>query len=152
MTYLRRTAIWIFAAVLLVITAWGHVTRDQWAQDLNFLRTELPKRHKNLFHNITEGEFQTQIGKLKSGLQTMSQEEILVGMMKILASVGDSHTTLGYRPQQALPLMLYWFKDGIVILNTIPEYKEILYGKITALDGKPYLLFLQARMDHRYHG
>jgi hypothetical protein len=109
----------------------------QWAQDLDFLRTELPKKHKNLFHNISETEFQAQIGNLKSGLPTMTQEEILVGVMKILASVGDSHTTLGYRPQQALPLMLYWFKNGIFILNTIPEYKEALYGKITTLDGKP---------------
>jgi hypothetical protein len=54
-----------------------------------------------------------------------------------LISVGDSHTTLGYRPQQGLPLMLYWFKDGIVILNTTSEYKNILHGKITALGGKP---------------
>jgi hypothetical protein len=57
--------------------------------------------------------------------------------MQIIASVGDSHTTLGYRAQKALPLMLYWFKDGIAILNTIPEHKEILFGKITALGGKP---------------
>jgi hypothetical protein len=54
-----------------------------------------------------------------------------------LISVGDSHTTLGYRPQQGLPLMLYWFKDGIAILNTTSDYKNILYGKITALGGKP---------------
>jgi hypothetical protein len=66
----------------------------------------------------------------------MDQNEILVGLMRILASVGDSHTTLGYRAQQALPLMLYWFKDGIAILNTTAEYEEILYGRITLLGGK----------------
>jgi hypothetical protein len=137
MTYTRRTVVWIAAAILLTCTAVGQVTTDQWAQDLDFLHTELPKRHKNLFHKISQSEFQAQIGELKSGLPTMTQEEILAGIMKILASVGDSHTTLGYRPQQALPLMLYWFKDGIVILNTTPEYRDSLYGKITAMEGKP---------------
>ncbi|MCD6516588.1 MAG: peptidase S41 [Candidatus Aminicenantes bacterium] len=113
------------------------VTLAQWAQDLDFLVTELPKKHKNLFHNISETEFQTQIKELKTQLPSMALDEILVGLMRIIASVGDSHTTLGYRPQQALPLMLYWFKDGIAILNTTAEYKGILYGKITAIGGKP---------------
>ncbi len=113
------------------------VTLEQWAQDLDFLSTELPKRHKNLFHNISESEFLTQIEELKTKLPSLAPDEILAGLMKIIASVGDSHTTLGYRPQQGLPLMLYWFKDGIAILNTTSEYKNILYGKITAIGGKP---------------
>ena len=112
------------------------LTIEQWKQDLDFLGAELPKKHKNLYHNISETEFHTQIEELKAKLPSVNQNEIFVGLMRILASIGDSHTTLGYRPQQALPLMLYWFKDGIAILNTLAEYKEILYGKITALDGK----------------
>ena len=113
------------------------LTLEQWMQDVDYLSTELPKKHKNLFHNISESEFQTQIEEFKAKLPKMSQDEILVGLMRIFASVGDSHTTLGYRPQQGLLLMLYWFKDGIAILNTTSEYKNILYGKILALEGKP---------------
>ncbi len=113
------------------------MTPEQWTKDLDFLAAELPKKHKNLFHNVSESEFQNHIKGLKAKLLTMDREEILVGLMKIIASVGDSHTTLGYRPQQALPLMLYWFKDGIAILNTTPEYKDILYGKITAIGDTP---------------
>lgn len=120
-----------------VFSASKEVQWEQWAQDLDFLSNELPKRHKNLFHNISESGFKTQIEALKAKLPSMDQEEILVGFMKIIASVGDSHTTLGYRPQQGLPLMLYWFKDGIAVLNTTGEYKNILYGRITALGNKP---------------
>ena len=113
------------------------MTLEKWMQDLDFLGTELPKKHKNLYHNISEAEFQTQIKELKAKLPFMDHDEILVGLMRIIASVDDSHTVLGYRPQQAIPLMLYWFKDGIAILNTTSEYKDILYGQITALGGKP---------------
>jgi hypothetical protein len=112
------------------------MTTEQWIEGLDFLAAELPKKHKNLFHNISADAFQTQIDEFKSKLPSMEQDEILVGLMKVVASVGDSHTTLGYRPQQALPLMLYWFKDGIAVLNTTAENKEILYGKITAVGNK----------------
>jgi hypothetical protein len=141
MTRRSCPAILFIACIIIACSAWGfstnEVTPKQWGEDLDFLGAELPKRHKNLFHNISESEFRSQINELKATLLSMDQDEILVGLMKIVASVGDSHTTLGYRPQQALPLMLYWFKDGIAILNTTSDYKEILYGKITELGGTP---------------
>lgn len=109
----------------------------EWTVDLDFLAAELPKKHKNLFHKISEDEFRARIEGFKAKLSAMTHEQILAGLMRIVAAVGDSHTTLGYRPKQGLPLMLYWFKDGISILNTTADYKGILYGKITALGGKP---------------
>jgi len=141
-----RAAAFIASSILLACIVLGfpdsnrkailyqdEVTLNQWAKDVDFLAVELPKKHKNLYHNISEADFE----KLKATLHSMDQNEILVGLLKILASVGDSHTTLGYRPQRAIPLMLYWFKDGIAVLNTTSEYKDILYGKITAIEGKP---------------
>lgn len=113
------------------------LTPEQWAKDLDFLAAELPKKHKNLFHKISESEFREQVEALKGNLPSLDRSETMVGLMRIIASVGDSHTSLGYRPRQGIPLMLYWFKDGISVLNTTPEYKDILHGRITALGGKP---------------
>ncbi len=118
-------------------SSWNELTPEQWAKDLEFLGAELPKKHKNLFHRISETEFRARIEELKAKLPALGPDETLAGLLKIIAAVGDSHTTVGYRPQQGLPLMLYWFKDGISILNTTAEYKDILYGKIIALEGKP---------------
>lgn len=113
------------------------LTSEQWSDDLDFLSSELPKKHKNLYHHVSESEFLSQIDDLKTRLSSLEQPKILVALMKIIASVGDSHTTLGYRPQRGLPLMLYWFRDGMAILNTTSEHKDILYGKITRLGGVP---------------
>jgi len=113
------------------------MTPEQWAEDLEFLANELPEKHKNLYHNITETEFLAQIDKLKSRIPSIDKNAIFISLMKIIASVGDSHTTLGYRPQKALPLMLYWFKDGIALLNTTAEYEDILHGTIKSLGGSP---------------
>jgi len=110
---------------------------DGWARDLDYLATELPKKHKNLFHNISEDEFRSRIEALKEELSGLHPHEILAGLLRIIAAVGDSHTTLGYRPRQGLLLMLYWFRDGIYVLNTTEEYQDILYGRIVSLSGRP---------------
>jgi Peptidase family S41 len=113
------------------------MTADRWARDIDFLGTELPKRHKNLFFRISEADFRKEVEALKAGLPSLTPDETLVRLLQLVASVGDSHTALGYRPQRGLPLMLYWFKDGIHVLNTTDEHKDILYGRITALGGRP---------------
>ena len=34
---------------------------EKWREDLQFLATELPKRHKNLFHTMTREQFEKAI-------------------------------------------------------------------------------------------
>jgi hypothetical protein len=113
------------------------MTAGRWARDIDFLGTELPKRHKNLFFKVSEADFRKEVESLKAALPSLGPDETLVRLLQLVASVGDSHTALGYRPQRGLPLMLYWFKDGIHVLNTTAEHKDILYGRVTALGGRP---------------
>ena len=37
---------------------------EQWREDLQFLATQMPLRHVNLFHSISEEEFQNEIETL----------------------------------------------------------------------------------------
>jgi len=113
------------------------MTADRWTRDLDVLAAELPRRHKNLYFTISETEFGQRIDELKARIPSLNPDEILAGLLQLVASIGDAHTTVGYRPRRGLPLMLYWFKDGIYVLNTIGEYGEILHGRITALGGRP---------------
>lgn len=113
------------------------MTAERWARDIDVLGAELPKRHKNLFFKVAEADFRKEVGSLRAALPSLDPDETLVRLLRLVASVGDSHTALGYRPQRGLPLMLYWFKDGIYVLNTTAEHKEVLDGKITALGGRP---------------
>ncbi len=110
---------------------------EQWSEDIDVLAAELPKRHKSLYDKISKAEFMDRVGRLKKGLPALSPDEILAGLMKLVAGVGDSHTTLGYRTQRGIPLMTYWFKDGIHVLNTTSEFKAVLHGRITAVGRKP---------------
>lgn len=113
------------------------MSAERWARDLDYLAAELPRRHKNLFFKQSEPEFRKRVDGLKSELPGLDPDEIIVGLLRLVASIGDSHTALGYRPRRGLLLMLYWFKDGLYVLNTTDESKDNLFGRITDLGGRP---------------
>ncbi len=110
---------------------------EDWARDLDFLASELPARHKNLFATITEREFLSRIESLKKELPSLHPNEILTRLMAVVAAIGDSHTTLGYRATRGIPLMAGWLRDGIHVLNTTEPYSAILHGRLAAVGGRP---------------
>lgn len=110
---------------------------EERAEDIDFLVRELPKRHKNLYFRLTRDEFNARAEELKNALPAITADEFLVGLSRLIASVGDSHTTVGWRPQRAFPLLLYWFKEGICVLNIPKGSEKALYGKLVAVDGRP---------------
>lgn len=110
--------------------------REKWIGDIDQLAAELPAKHKDLFNKKPEDEFKKDIQKLKEALPELSDEEIIFSLSCIVASVGDAHTSLYFQPGIAFPLTLYWFKDGIYVIDTAPEYKKILHCRLTGIDQK----------------
>jgi hypothetical protein len=111
--------------------------RDQWTADLDYLAKELPARHKNLFFKITREEFQADVAALKAQIPQLSRPQFLIGLSRLVATVGDSHTSFTIMPQKAFPLKLYWFKEGICVTDTTPESSALLNGRLESIDGHP---------------
>jgi hypothetical protein len=109
----------------------------KWLEDINFLRSELPKKHKNLFAQKNKNEFLSDISLLKKNVDYLSNHEIKLQIAKIIASIGDAHTSVPLQINLMLPLELYWFPDGIYVISAPLVYKEILYCKITKVNGTP---------------
>ncbi len=140
----KKTSFFIIAIFVHFCTLCGFTglmqekpLQEQWREDVEYLVKELPERHINLFFKISEQEFRAMAAEFKQRLPELNQDEFQVGLSRLTAAVGDSHT--GLRPQitRAFPLMLYWFEDGIYVLNTVPEYGEILYGRIIRMQDHP---------------
>ncbi|HDT14560.1 MAG TPA: peptidase S41 [Candidatus Aminicenantes bacterium] len=109
----------------------------QWAEDLDLLAKELPARHKNLFFKITEEEFRAGVDDLKGRIPKLDRTGFLLDLARLVASIGDSHTSLTIMPQKAFPLKLYWFEEGICVVDTTPECAELLNGRLESVDGHP---------------
>ena len=87
------------------------LSKEQWQKDLQYLAKELPRRHKNAFHTVSREQFERAVAELSAAIPSLQDHEIQVGLMKIVAMVGDAHTELsGFGGTfRRFPLNLYWF-------------------------------------------
>ena len=103
------------------------LTKEQWRQDLQYLAKELPRRHKNAFHTVSREQFERAVAEFDTAIPSLEEHEILVGLRRIVAMVGDAHTALA--PPQTFnrfPLTLSWFGNDLRVLRTTTDYKRTL--------------------------
>lgn len=108
----------------------------KWIEDIDYIAQELPKNHANLFFKLSNKEFEKEINKVKKEVHKLDDNKIKVKLMKIVASIGDAHTSLNFGTTEIYPVGVYWINDGVYVRNTIPEYKEILDCKVVKVNGK----------------
>lgn len=109
------------------------LTADQWQADVRFLGEELPKRHRNAFHRLKREDFESAVKTLSDRVPALSEDEIIVGMMKIVAMVKDGHTSIvprEYFRSGIYPVKFYLFRDGLFVEKAAPEYAEIIGGRV----------------------
>lgn len=109
---------------------------EKWTKDIEYLGKKLPKKHKNLFFSLDKDKFNDEIENLKNQVPKLNDDEVKVKISEIVASVNDAHTSVYIETENIFPINLYWFKEGIYAINTLPEYKEILNCKLTKINGK----------------
>lgn len=108
---------------------------ERWEKDLNYLQEALPNKHENLFFKMDKSEFDNDIEELKSNLGNMNDEQIATGIYKIVAKVGDPHTTVYKDYENRFPVMFYYFGEDMYLIYTSDEYAEGLNCKLKAVNG-----------------
>jgi len=126
-------------------TAKNHVPRltpEQWREDLHVLATEVARRHKNAFHFTPKPQFDRAVSDLDRGIPQLQGSEIMIGMMRILAMVGDGHTRSDdlFNSFGQFPIDLYWFGSELRVIRTTREYKVALGGRVIAIGSTPSAL------------
>jgi hypothetical protein len=112
-------------------------------EDIKMIRDKLPECHKNFFFNRTKEEFLEDINRLLASVEELNVYEIKIEIAKIVASIGDAHTSVNLPITLLCPIEFYWFSDGIYIIQTSKEYKEILNSKVTHINGIEILVVVE---------
>jgi uncharacterized protein (TIGR03437 family) len=138
MTRRRKVRSTILAAVLLVCAqnCMSAMTAAQWQADLQSLVTQLENTHPNLFFHVSEQDFEAAVNALNQKIPQLSDDQITVAMMQLVASIGDAHTAL-YSPFPFLPIRVRWFSDGLYVNAAVPEYSQALGAKVIAIGNMP---------------
>ena len=102
------------------------------------MAAEMPKLHKNLFHTVTRGQFESAVRKLDERIPSLARHQIIVEMARIVAMVGDGHTNIaptrdpkiGFR---AYPVRLYLFQDGLFIRAAARVHADLVGGRVVRI-------------------
>ena len=111
-------------------------------QELDWLVAALERRHPDM-HSVTPPErFEAEVADLRGRLPDLSPAEAFVGLLRVVALVGDSHTRLDdWSPVEALrlPLAFSAWPDGWWVTAVQPDRAELFAGRLVAIEGRPVL-------------
>jgi tetratricopeptide (TPR) repeat protein len=81
----------------------GLSREERWRYDLDHLVRRMEKVHYNLYAKVSRAKFQEAVDELRSRISTLKDEEMAVGIQRILALVGDGHTVIVWHRRQEEP-------------------------------------------------
>ena len=116
----------------------SRMSREEgWRTDLGLLAREVRRKGyaQGITRAISQKEFDDSVRKLNDAIPRLSDGQVLVGMMRLLKSLGDGHTGILRPPAQpdyalALPLQFYLFKEGLFIIGADPQHKDLLGAQV----------------------
>lgn len=113
---------------------------ESWRADLARLVQELERIHPDPYRKIGKGPFTAERDRLNARIPELAAHEIVVGFARLLALVGDGHTSLPLYAAQGvdfhvLPYRVGLYDDGLWIEGADRGHSEIVGGRVISIGG-----------------
>ena len=134
----------LIALVALVSSAQARPSAESSrAGDIRDLGDSIEQIHPAPFRSISRERFEAEVNDLAARAPRISRDELLVGVLRIIASLGprNGHTGLfpgdpgNVRPLHLYPIRLYRFADGVFVVDA--DDKGLVGRRLVAVDGTP---------------
>jgi len=122
------------------------------AADVRELGASIEQFHPEPFRSVSRQRFRGEVSALAQRASTISRDELLVGLMRIIALLGprNGHTGLfpgdpsHMRQLHLYPVRLYDFADGLYVVDAVD--RSLIRNEVVAIDGMPIAQVLE-RVD-----
>ena len=110
-----------------------------WIEDIDYYKTNLEKKHIDLYNNISKVEFEQELQKLKSNLNKKTDTDVIIDLMRLTRKIGDGHTAFSLRGIEThlFPIEIYKVNGQWRVIKTTEKHNDILGKELIAIDGKP---------------
>src|SRR5579883_638997 len=139
--------------LLFALAAWAAPNRaTQWRQDLAFFEHHFTSRHcgpKQMIqfpitwvfpcHQVDfaklyrPAEFHAEIAELESHVADLSDADITLRLMKLVAAAHVGHTYVGaplFAPFHRIPIGFTWYGSDLAVTSAAPEYSAALGARV----------------------
>jgi hypothetical protein len=105
-----------------------------WMYDIDFLYNEVKRVNPDYRDKPFPVELDRRYKKLRGNVSKLSNEEIFVGMCRMLAPLHQGHVALlGVPNNRYLPLHLYAFPEGIFVIDASDEFKNLIGSRVISI-------------------
>ena len=112
----------------------AQVREERWQQDLRFFVTQLSTVQLNFDKLFPSAKFRQDIGDLERDVPQLSDSEVVLRLMRLVAAAGVSHTTVrwpgGKLAFHEYPLEAFWYADGLAVTGAAEQYSVALGARI----------------------
>ena len=108
-----------------------------WQADLLHLAQGIVRQHRQPFHLISQATFDARVAELSAGIASLSDNDALVALRGIAASIGDGHTFIAVPRRPRLPLELYWCGKDLTVIRAGMEHRDLLGQRVLAIGDRP---------------
>jgi hypothetical protein len=113
------------------------------AEDVRELGKSIEMLHPDPFRSVSRQRFRAEVNALAQRAPSISRNELLVGVLRVIALLGprNGHTglfpgdPLHSRPLSLYPLRLYQFADGIYVVDA--QDRSLVGHRVVAIEGTP---------------
>ena len=139
----------IAAAVVAGVLAL--VPQSVRVDDVRLAAQHLREDHPNLFHDLAPARFDAAVDELADKADSLDDDELLVGLMRLAALPGvrDGHTGIfpldpgTHRELHAYPIRMYSFSDGVYVVGQAGG-SDLLRARLVAVNDRPLAEVLTA--------
>jgi len=116
--------------------------REQdWLEDIEFLREKCKTKHMDPFYLCSEEEFDWKLNQLAAGVGELSDDDITLEIISIIAGLGDPHTYA--TPPQSFydwmfPIEVQYFGNKLYLtayMKDFEQFEPYLLHEIVAVNG-----------------
>jgi hypothetical protein len=135
----------LVASLAVVAITWSAQARPSAsttaAEDVRELGKSIEQLHPAPFRSVSKRRFTSEVNSLAQRAATISRNELLVGMLRIIALLGPRNGHTGLFPGNPehtselhlYPVRLYHFTDGVYVVDAID--RSLVGRRLVAVEG-----------------
>jgi hypothetical protein len=109
---------------------------EGWRHDLTMLETEIKRMHYRPFRKISQTQFESEWQRFRSEATNLSNNQISVRIMRLMAMIGDGHT--GLFPDlisewKGVPMQFGLFEEGLFVTMADPKYADVVGSEVVRI-------------------
>ncbi|WP_147677422.1 S41 family peptidase [Algibacter pacificus] len=110
-----------------------------WKDDLEIYKTSLEQKHIDIYHSITKDDFTNEWQKIYNNVESLSDFEIILKLMRLTRRINDGHTAVSLRNMLTyrFPFEIEWIEDKWYVVKTLNKNKKILKTTLESINGIP---------------